>query len=794
MARVKICQTQATHSHRSLDVTDSGGNADRSTRKAEGLVFLASVFFATIFLTTIFLDAARLTGAFFTGFAARFPARVAMLHMYQTQASLPYPNHMAMGGKKQPRRVQYRVGLGVTVSLLVAGAIGLVAWASLANTRDAIVSLTDEQVRQLLTSLDTRVHAHLQNAVTAVQLSEKLLSDAVLRDDRDVLARHFTEVLRANPSFAWASYSDAMGDFTGAYRAPDGSLHVSQTTLQSSGRSHDYTVGSGGAWERHYELAANDYDPRDEQFYKAARQAGKLIWIGPVIFYDEGLPGITCANPRFAKDGKLLGVLTVDFNLNFLSDFIGQLRFGKRGKVFMFDEKGHVIAYPGLRLIENAGQGAQGTLLTEADVADPVFQAFLARKVTLPEEQFTLPYAGERYIGGYRRLNVAGGPTWFLGSYAPESDFLGVLARNEREAAAIALAALCIGLLITMILARRISVPLTRLASEMKEVGDFQLSVRPPMKTVFREVATMDESLLNMKGSLRSFSYYVPRDLVRAMLESGQEATLQGQTREMTVYFSDIAGMTSIAEKMASDQLVQLLSRYFDEMTQVVAAQGGTVDKFIGDAIMAFWGAPAPTADHAARACETALRSDRRLAELRAEPVAASDTPGLANIRARIGIATGQVLVGNVGSHDRFNYTVMGDTVNLASRLEGLNKLYGTQILISDTTCQAAGKSIVARPVGVVQVKGKSQCVEVWEPLCLASEVNDAARELARLFVQGLAAYIARDFRGAAEQYQAALRLFPEDKPSALLLDRCREFLNAPPPAQWTGVYVATEK
>ncbi len=200
------------------------------------------------------------------------------------------------------------------------------------------------------------------------------------------------------------------------------------------------------------------------------------------------------------------------------------------------------------------------------------------------------------------------------------------------------------------------------------------------MKTIFKEVASMDESLLNMKGSLRSFSYYVPRDLVRAMLQSGQEAALQGQTRRMTVYFSDIEGMTSIAaETMAPDELVQLLSRYFDEMTQVIAAQGGTVDKFIGDAIMAFWGAPALTADHAARACEAALRSQRKLAELRS----AADAAGLANIRARIGIATGDVLVGNVGSHDRFNYTVMGDTVNLASRLEGLNKLYGTRILIS---------------------------------------------------------------------------------------------------------------
>jgi adenylate cyclase len=665
-----------------------------------------------------------------------------------------------------------------------------VAWASFTNTHQAILELTDEQVREVLTGLDLRVRDHLQTAVTAAELSEKLLSNTVLREDQDVLARHFTEVLRANPTFAWASYSDAMGDFTGAYRAPDGSLHVSQTTLKSSGHAHDYTVGEGGAWERHYEEIANEYDPRDEQFYKDATKAGHLIWIGPVIFYDEGLPGITCANPRFAKDGRLLGVLTVDFNVNFLSEFIGNLHFGKHGKVFIFDDAAHVIAFPGLRLIENAGQGSKGKLLTEADVADPAFQAFVARKEALTEEQFTVSQGGQSYVAGYRRLKVAGGPTWFLGAYAPESDFLEVLARNERDAFVIAIVALCIGLVLTLILARRIAVPLTRLAAEMEEVGDFQLTVRPPVKTIFKEVATMDESLLHMKGSLRSFSYYVPRDLVRSMLESGQEATLQGQTRELTIYFSDIAGMTSLAETMTPDDLVHLLSRYFDEMTAVIAAQGGTVDKFIGDAIMAFWGAPAPTADHAARACEAALLSQRKLAQMRAAP----DVPGLANIRARVGIATGDVLVGNVGSHDRFNYTVMGDTVNLASRLESLNKLFGTEILISDPTGQALRERIVARPVGVVQVKGKRQGVEVWEPLSLASEDDAVAREIARLFVEGLGAYLDRDFRGAAEQYKAALRLRPEDKPAAVLLERCRDFLSAPPPEDWNGVYVATEK
>jgi len=701
---------------------------------------------------------------------------------------------MATTVQKQPRRVQYRVGLGITVSVLIAGAIGLVAWANVANTRDAIVDLTDQHVRALLSELDLDVEDHLHDAFAAVNLSEALMSKGVVRDDADVLARHFVEVLNANPTFAWASYSDNRGDFTGAYRDTDGSIHVSRTSvdgkgLEAKGESRDYKVGAG-AWEKHYEEAGNEYDPRNEKFYQAAAQAGKTVWIGPVIFYDEGVPGITCATPHYDKSKKLAGVLTVDFNLNFLSEFIGQLHFGKHGKVFLFDQARNVIAFPGLKVGETVGNGAQGKLLTEADVPDPVFQAFVARKAGPSEEQFTLVNSGQRYVGGYRPMNVAGGLTWFLGAYAPESDFLGVLQKNEQDALAVAVGALCVGMLLTLILARRISVPLTRLASEMEEVGDFQLSLRAPMRTVFKEVATMDESLLNMKGSLRSFSYYVPRDLVRTMLESGQEATLQGQTREMTVYFSDIEGMTTLAEGMAPDALVELLSRYFDEMTGVIAAQEGTVDKFIGDAIMAFWGAPVPTADHAARACEAALRSQRKLRELRG----AADVAGLKNIRARIGIAGGDVLVGNVGSHDRFNYTVMGDTVNLASRLEGLNKLYGTEILVNQHAYEAARERIVARQIGLVRVKGKRECVEIWEPLGLQSEDDAMARELARLFGEGLEAYLARDFRAAAETYKAALRAKPGDRPSEVLLERCSQLLSTPPSAEWSGVYVATEK
>ncbi len=708
---------------------------------------------------------------------------------------------MESQGERPSRLIRFRVGLGVLVSLLIAVTIGSVAWATFRITRAAILDLTSARVQELVAGLGARVRSHMNQAVPAVELSRTLVGDSLLQQDSTSLGRNFVDVLRANPSFSWASYSDELGSFIGAYRNPAGEIHVSQTEIRGGeSESLDYAVKEGNVWLPPTYEGNYGYDPREDLFYQEARKSGKRVWVGPYVFFDEAVPGITCASPHFSRDGKLLGVFTVDFNLNFLSRFVAELHFGDHGRVFILTQNGKVIAHPTLRVVEVTGKKSEGKLVGVSDVSDPIlpaFYTFIQEHGILPASgkpqssgaQFTFEHAGQRFIAGCRLEEIERGLVWIVGAAAPEDDFMGVLARNRLATLIISIVALGLTVPLTVVLARRISVPLSSLSAEMAEIGNFHLAKRPRMATVFKEVALMDESLLNMTGSLRSFSYYVPTDLVRAMLASGQEATLQGHTRELTVYFSDIAGFTSIAEGMAPDQLVRYLSRYLDEMTGVVAAHGGTVDKFIGDAVMAFWGAPASITDHAARACEAALQSQRKLAELRA--TVAEQSPAL---YARIGVATGEVLVGNIGSRERFNYTVMGDTVNLASRLEGLNKQYGTPILISEPTYEAAREGIVARPVDVVRVKGKQRGVKVYEPLCLASEDDAEARALASTAAQGLDAYLARDFGGAAGFFEKALELRPEDRPAAMLLERCRRFMLQPPSEDWDGIYVATEK
>jgi adenylate cyclase len=298
----------------------------------------------------------------------------------------------------------------------------------------------------------------------------------------------------------------------------------------------------------------------------------------------------------------------------------------------------------------------------------------------------------------------------------------------------------------------------------------------------------MNRALVAMREGLASFSVYVPRDLVRAVLASGERAVLGGKTKQMTVFFSDLAGFTTLSERMKPAELVELLAGYFDEMTKVIVASRGTIDKFIGDAIMAFWNAPMDEAQHAVLACTAALACQRKL-----EDIKRAD-PALAGLSARIGVATGDVLVGNIGSHERMNYTVMGDTVNLASRIEGLGKAYGTRILASEACRRAAGDLIVMRAIDVVAVKGKQEGVRVYEPLATAADADDRAREIAELSERALAAYLDRKWDEAAGIYAELLAYLPGDVASTVLRERCVAYKQAPPPEDWSGAHVMTEK
>ncbi|MHB8829780.1 MAG: adenylate/guanylate cyclase domain-containing protein, partial [Syntrophales bacterium] len=300
-----------------------------------------------------------------------------------------------------------------------------------------------------------------------------------------------------------------------------------------------------------------------------------------------------------------------------------------------------------------------------------------------------------------------------------------------------------------------------------------------------KEIKMMSDSVASMKSGLKAFRRYVPADLVRQMLEAGTEAEPGGKELEITLFFSDVEGFTSISEQIPARDLMLSLSEYLDLMSRTIGREKGTVDKYIGDAVMAIWGAPLSDENHAVGACRAAVRCQQALDGLTRRWQAEGKLP----FRTRIGIHTGFTIVGNVGSTERLNYTALGDNVNLASRLEGVNKRYGTRILISQSTYRYVRNQFILRPLDIIAVKGKLSSIMIYELMGDAeSEDAEGLAALASGFTQAVDEYRARKWETALSLLKDLERLFPGDVPVSIYAERCRTYLQQEPPADWSGI------
>ncbi len=276
----------------------------------------------------------------------------------------------------------------------------------------------------------------------------------------------------------------------------------------------------------------------------------------------------------------------------------------------------------------------------------------------------------------------------------------------------------------------------------------------------------------------RAFQYYVHPAVIEKIVAHPETLKLGGDAVYGTILFADLKGFTTFSERVPPETLVSFLNEYLTAGTDVILQHQGTLSRYIGDAIMALWGAPVPVREHARLACEAAMKLQHEVARRNPEWT----ERGLPTFQVRVGVHTGLMVVGNVGSRERFDYTAMGDAVNLASRLEGLCKTYGLGILVSEATQKEAG--IAVREIDVVRVVGRAEPVRIFEPLS-----PEADSEMVRLFEQGVEAYRSRAFPEAIECFEETLRRAPGDEPARIFLGRCRLFLREPPAPDWDGVF-----
>jgi class 3 adenylate cyclase len=302
---------------------------------------------------------------------------------------------------------------------------------------------------------------------------------------------------------------------------------------------------------------------------------------------------------------------------------------------------------------------------------------------------------------------------------------------------------------------------------------------------------------LRAKARIReTFGRYVDPRIVEGLIDQPDRLAGTGDRREMTVLFCDMRGFTSLSEGMTPAGMVRIVNRYLALMSEPVRRNHGIIDKYIGDAIMAFWGPPfSPAEEHSRLACAAGLEQLAALHEFRAElPDLTGFRRGIPHIDMRIGVATGEVIVGNIGSDVSMSYTVMGDAVNFASRLEGANKAYGTRFLVNVRTAEMAGDVLVFREVDQLLVEGKQEPQHVYEVLGRRGELPLPVVAMAERFAEGLADYRGRNWKAAATAFKAALEAVPEDGPSRVFLHRVARLEAEPPPPDWKGVWTLSEK
>jgi len=678
------------------------------------------------------------------------------------------------------RTVQLAMILGVLLTTFLA-----VGSAAFAYARLAVRDLADEVLIQGVERVDLRVREVLDVAVAHGEISRRLLVDGrVAPDDAATMLRWFTPVLQAEPRFQYISFANERGEYWHVARADGDRVGIQEIRLYPSGHrwQREWDLVDG---ERHLvrEVPDPPYDPRRRPYYAAARDAGKPTWTDSYVLQREAghhALGVSRAIPLYQL-GALVGVITVDVDLMSLSDYLRAVPLGHTGFAFLLEETAsgrRVVAHPGLDQVSRPS--AQDPFVIEtipaSESPDPRVRAFTA---LVPTDLTTagsalvpvrLTVDGRQYFGAWRRVGGDDAPPWVLCAMIPVSDVMGRVDQMTRTMAFVGSLGILIALLLGLYVARALTTTLAELEAEMRGIARFDLSPRLLAESPIgiRELDGMRSATDQMKRGLRSFGRYVPTELVRQLVVSGFEARLGASRVEITVVLADIAGFTTLVESNPPEFVLDALSEYLTEMNQAILGTQGTVCQYLGDAVQAFWGAPVRQKSHALRACRAALEMRERTRQLGVKAVAQGERP----LNTRFGVCTGQALVGNIGAPDRFNYGCVGAPVSGAAWLEGLNKVYGTSILIADTTATLVRKHLVTRPVDWVLMPGHSDAVLVHELVGLPGEVSDEVKAGLDHYRNGLDAMHRGRFDDAAASFgQARAALGDGDGPCRLMLE-----------------------
>jgi adenylate cyclase len=667
------------------------------------------------------------------------------------------------------------------LSLMFAGLLivtaGFVGWLGYSSSYRAIEHFTEQEFA-LANGAATREIDNFLN-----DPANRLLDELSLRARRGMLSlkddRAFgfdlAERLRVNKTLAWISYSDVKtGHFVGVWRSGENSIVINIST-PGHGEPHEEIVAPDGKESPYQRPRPKEYDPREHDWFKKAILANTTVWSEPYTFVDGVQQGITASRAwRSSDSGAPVGVFTVDFFLKDLESLLDSL--AKKIEGFS------VILEPNGKLISAADNPAATSLIAALGQWVRAHPHFKNINGQTSSNLVSIDVGQSSYLAALDHVETPSGLKCIVAGIVPESVIFSRINRALGQMGLFSLAGLVLAVLAGSFMAHRISEPLRALGNDFAKVGQFYLAPQEMPRSVLHEVNQLSDAADRMKSGLRSFMKYVPDDLVRRLLSTGKEAVLGGEIRRLTIFFSDIEGFTSHSEQLTPDILVHQLAIYFEILSRRLRQHSGTIDKFIGDGLLGFFNAPERILNHENLACRATITGLQELA-LR------KDVQTI-QFRTRVGLHCGEVLVGNIGTPDRFAYTVLGDAVNVASRLESLNKVYGTQVLASIDVRERAGNDFEWRHLDRVSVAGRTGSLDIYELMGLRNDLDQGRLHNRQLYEEALELYFARSFRNARRLFAQVAANCPGDKAAILMMTRCKEMLSLKLRPDWNGVYV----
>jgi adenylate cyclase len=626
------------------------------------------------------------------------------------------------------RPLRLHLGVLVVASLLFTTTpiILLAFW----HGSQAAVGAGAQQMREMSLRLIETYRNTLQNGTEAVSLASSLplLSSPPLADG-GAKQRFLIEALRNVPDATsiYTGYPDgsylqvintSRRDIRQTLAAPDGTAFAIRTIAMRTGDQPLSTLrfldaGANPISERDIDSAA--FDPRQRPWYQAVVQNGAPVSVGPYIAGTLSVPTLTIAAPMRDDPHVVVGI---NIHLQTVSRLLDARQISPRARAYIIDANGDLVAHSDPTVMDRIialwarNAGSLGATANGFDTSLDMVERLRADPTFADGGLARIELDGEIQLVQLAPVTVSG---LFAGSTAaiivPMQDLVAqadrLLIHNLLIAAGFVLA----GVAAAVLLSRIVSRSLNRLAEEARRIGDLDIGEKPTSHSFITEINTLAAALAASRHAIGQFALYVPREVVRRIVDPRSRAVVKAKRQDVTVLFTDIRDFTTISEQHSPEDVVDTLSAYFEQLNTIAESHGGTVVQYLGDSIFVMWNAPVEDEKHAENGCCCALAMKTAIDALNAQN--ASD--GRPELITRYGLHTGPAVVGSFGALSRQQYTAMGDTINVASRLEGLNKEFDTTILVSAAIRDAVGTRFEMRPLGLVKVKGRAEKVDIWE-------------------------------------------------------------------------------